>query len=149
MYSCEAKLHFQHNYSSLQSHAPSEIILICWVAAKEILCYCRLSAENSCAASNLSAKSALKLDFLQGCIRIYDNSDSMWMQHNWCIVENTKKYKVVTRVVPFQPYCTLFIPKGCILEPQRYILEPFWWLRFVTVDFSSWPKSYLKKLFST
>jgi len=28
-----AKLNFQHRYSSLQSHDPSEIILICWISA--------------------------------------------------------------------------------------------------------------------
>jgi len=26
-----AKLNFQHHYFSLQSHDPSEIILICWL----------------------------------------------------------------------------------------------------------------------
>ncbi len=35
IYSCDAKLNFQHHYSSLQSHDPSEIFLISWFANQE------------------------------------------------------------------------------------------------------------------
>ncbi len=35
-YFCDAKLNFQHHYSSIQCPCdPSEIILICWFAAHE------------------------------------------------------------------------------------------------------------------
>ncbi len=34
-FSCEAKLKFQHHYSSPVSHDLSEIILICWFAAQD------------------------------------------------------------------------------------------------------------------
>jgi len=45
----KAKLNFQHHYSSLQSHDPSENILICRFASHEI--FLLINVETSCAAS--------------------------------------------------------------------------------------------------
>ncbi len=46
MYLFDAKLNFQHHYSSV-SQDPSEIILICWFAVQETII---IKVENSCAA---------------------------------------------------------------------------------------------------
>jgi len=35
----KTKLNFQHHYSSSVSHGPSEIILICWIGARNIFYY--------------------------------------------------------------------------------------------------------------
>ncbi len=53
MYSCDAKLYFQHHYSSLQCHM--NLILICWFAAQEIIIGI-INVEYSCAAKYFCGK---------------------------------------------------------------------------------------------